>query len=222
MKLVKFSDFKVVVAEDTFEPTTISKVVPKLGIDVRDKKLLDLGCGVGPIAIHFSREGADVTASDVSERHIHFTELNAHNNNVNINVIHSDLFESIEEKFDIIFCDVSGIPKYIADITDWYPEGVPVADDTGNNLIHTVVDEAPKYLNENGELYICSSSLSNQFKLIRKLQDNFSYSYMYDVKPIPFCKELYSLVEDGSLNTSNYHKKGSRYCWDLYVYKAVL
>ena len=74
MRLVSFDNFKLAVSDDTFEPTTISKVASKLDLDVEGKSLLDLGCGVGPIAIHFARCGAMVTASDVNEKQL--KELN--------------------------------------------------------------------------------------------------------------------------------------------------
>ena len=218
---MSFDNFKLAVSDDTFEPTTISKVASKLDLDVEGKSLLDLGCGVGPIAIHFARCGAMVTASDVNEKHVAYTEMNAHNNIVDIDVIQSDLFESVLDTYDIIFCDVSGIPKFVADATNWYPSGVPVADDTGNNLVHKVIEQAPEHLNKGGELYICSSSLSNQFRTIRKIRDHFSEGEVFYKKAIPFCPELYPLVEEGKLDQTNYDKKGSRYVWYLYVYRAV-
>ena len=35
-------------------------------------------------------------------------------NDVDIEVIQSDLFENIEEKFDVISCDVSGVDRRVA------------------------------------------------------------------------------------------------------------
>ena len=45
----------------------------KLG-DLRGKKILDLGCGAGEAAVWFAKQGADVTASDLSPEFLNLVE----------------------------------------------------------------------------------------------------------------------------------------------------
>jgi 2-polyprenyl-3-methyl-5-hydroxy-6-metoxy-1,4-benzoquinol methylase len=49
---------------------------------VRDRSLLDFGCGMGEEAIYFARLGARVTAIDISEVGIEITRQRAHHNAV--------------------------------------------------------------------------------------------------------------------------------------------
>ena len=76
--------------ESVFIPTTITKFAA-LKIPVEGKKVLDLGCGIGPLAIYYAKNGADsVTAADVYDRHVEYTKWNAMRNDVDIEVIQSD------------------------------------------------------------------------------------------------------------------------------------
>ena len=56
MRLVSFDDFKLAVSDDTFEPTTISKIASKLDLDVEGKYLLDLGCGDGTLLTNLQKK----------------------------------------------------------------------------------------------------------------------------------------------------------------------
>ena len=70
---------------------------------VRGKSLLELGAGSGLISIHSAKRGAKVTATDINTVAIHYLENNSRNNQVQLEIIHSDLFSSIpSQTFDII------------------------------------------------------------------------------------------------------------------------
>ena len=59
--------------------------------------------GTGAIAIsvaHYTK--AKVTASDISKKALEVARENAQNLNADVNFIESDLFENINEKFDVI------------------------------------------------------------------------------------------------------------------------
>ncbi len=73
--------------------------------------LLELGCGSGLISIEAAKAGAIVTASDVSLKALKNTELNVKKNNVNVSLVHSHLFQSMNnKKFDWIIIN----PPYYA------------------------------------------------------------------------------------------------------------
>ncbi len=201
--------------ESVFIPTTITKFAA-LKIPVDGKKVLDLGCGIGPLAIYYAKNGADsVTAADVYDRHVEYTKWNAMRNDVDIEVIQSDLFENIEEKFDVISCDVSGVDRRVAEMSGWFPNGVPTADETGADIICRAIKDAPRYLNKGGELYVCAT----QFSDLKKIQDAMEKNNgsMIFEKPIPFSKELVENVD--RLNPEHYQKRGSRYTWNFSLWK---
>lgn len=79
--------------------------------DLEGKTLLELGCGTGFLSIVAAKKGARVTASDVSQRAIENTRMNAQENGVHIEIIESDLFDSLpSHSFDWIVIN----PPYYA------------------------------------------------------------------------------------------------------------
>jgi release factor glutamine methyltransferase len=79
--------------------------------DLNKKTFLELGCGSGLISISASKAGALVTSSDLSLKAIENTKLNGRLNQVQVQTIHSDLFDRIEANpFDWIVIN----PPYYA------------------------------------------------------------------------------------------------------------
>ncbi len=79
-------------------------------VELQGKRLLELGCGSGFIALLAERAGAVVTASDISAAAIENTAFNAAQN-PGITIIHSDLFDQIPvQPFDWIVIN----PPYYA------------------------------------------------------------------------------------------------------------
>jgi release factor glutamine methyltransferase len=65
--------------------------------------VLELGAGSGLISIYTAKKGADVTATDINTVAISFLKKNAKRNNVDLIILHSDIFNSIPIRlFDTI------------------------------------------------------------------------------------------------------------------------
>ncbi|SFO00974.1 50S ribosomal protein L11 methyltransferase [Xenorhabdus japonica] len=71
------------------------------------KTVLDIGTGSGVLAIYSALNGASlVIATDVDDYILHHAESNAYLNKVtNIHFINSNLFESVNNKYDYIFAN---------------------------------------------------------------------------------------------------------------------
>ncbi|MCX8106964.1 MAG: class I SAM-dependent methyltransferase [Ignavibacterium album] len=80
--------------------------------DLKDKHVLELGAGSGMISLFCANKGAFVTSSDISLTAVENVKLNAKMNDCDIDVFHSDLFDSIpKQQFDFIIINPPYFPK---------------------------------------------------------------------------------------------------------------
>jgi len=227
---IKFHDLELYHDDDAFLPSTISKFIVDVP-NVKDAKVLDIGCGIGPLSISFKKNGAaEVTALDIVDKHIELVKKNAEKHNVEIKTLKSNLYENVKEKYDVIFCDVSGIPYSICNVTNWYPDNVPTADLTGNDLVLKVIEDAKKYLKRRGKVIITSTTLSDQNQVRKKLDQHFTEWSMFSKikkwnvifeKHVPFSKELEECHKINLINENNFFMKGSRKLWSFYLYEGT-
>lgn len=76
----------------------------KLG-NMKGKKILELGCGFGEGSVYFAMQGADVTASDLSEGMLDVAEKVAEYNHTHIKTVKcsADNLPFQDESFDIVY-----------------------------------------------------------------------------------------------------------------------
>jgi release factor glutamine methyltransferase len=125
--------------------------------DLHQKKILEIGCGSGAISIVAAKGGAKVYACDINPDAVKATLDNATRNNVEIGVIRSDLFESIEEKnFDWILNNPPYYPKDPSNPVEhaWY---------AGSNweYFQRLFKETKDYLSPHGKLLLVLSDECN-------------------------------------------------------------
>lgn len=99
--------------------------------------LLDLGCGIGPISLYIKSRypHLQVTAVDINERAVFYTEKNARLNDLSIEVLKSDLYSQLDGR---LFGDILSNP--------------PIA--AGKALNSRLIYEAKNHLLKNGALWL--------------------------------------------------------------------
>lgn len=81
-------------------------------LSLKEKKMLELGCGCGIISILAAKKEAIVTATDINIAALEALKKNVLNNNVSMEIIFSDLFKNIQDKaFDFIIINPPYYPK---------------------------------------------------------------------------------------------------------------
>ena len=80
-------------------------------LDLKSQKVLELGAGSGLISFFAAKNGAKVTASDISDAAIEGLKLNSSQLDLPIEIIKSDLFENINNSFDYLFINPPYYPK---------------------------------------------------------------------------------------------------------------
>lgn len=119
---------KINEAETSPELRYIFKI---LGSDLKNKKVLDIGCGLGEVSVYFAIKGAQVTATDISPKMLDLTNSLAKKYNVTVKT-HLSTAENLEfdnqEKFDVIY---TGNLLHHVDIKETLDKIVPHLNDEG-------------------------------------------------------------------------------------------
>ncbi|WDV46460.1 class I SAM-dependent methyltransferase [Clostridiaceae bacterium M8S5] len=120
-------------------------------------KLLEVGCGYGPIGITVAKILPKLTVSmvDVNERALELTKVNTEQNHVeNVEDIRlSDRYENINSTYDYILTN----PPIRA----------------GKDIVHSIYEGAIKHLNAGGKLYVVIRKKQGAKSSIKKIQEIF-------------------------------------------------
>lgn len=117
-------------------------------------KVLDFGCGYGPIGIYIKKKtNTQVTMLDINKRSVELAKKNALINNVNVNVIESDMYSEIKGKYNYI---ISNPPIRI-----------------GKTNLYKILFDAKKYLEKNGKLIIVVNKDQGAKSLIKDLETEY-------------------------------------------------
>lgn len=147
--------------------------------------VLDLCTGSGCIAVSIKKNAdVKVMASDVSAKALKIAKQNAIKHNVEINFIRSDMFEKIEDKFDLIvsnppYIDTDEIETLDKEVHCYDPMVALDGGDFGLKFYNIIHNEAKKHLNLNGMLIMeigddqkdLIMSLFNDFQCIEIKKD---------------------------------------------------
>ncbi len=121
---------------------------------------LDLCTGSGCIGVSLKHyvPGAEIWASDISQKALKVAKKNALGNQAEVHFVHSDMFEHIHQKFDIIvsnppYIPSAQIPELMPEVRDHEP--VTALDGSGDGLhfYHKITESSSLYLKEKGMLF---------------------------------------------------------------------
>lgn len=220
-------NLQLVCSASVFMPNTTTTILFEAAPQVAGLRVLDMGCGVGPIAIACALSGAAaVIAVDIMQEACTLTAHNAQRNGVcnRIQVLRSFGFAEVDtQPVDLIISDISGMAEEVARITPWYPLPIPTGGSDGTDLAIEVIRNSPNYLQPGGKLIFPILSLSRASLIKEAAFATFGSSLSKIVeKLIPFHPALYEhrirleeLKEQGIID---FTARGSRLCWSLTVY----
>lgn len=126
----------------------------------KDLKVLDLCAGSGCIGLAIKKNmNCLVTLSDISDKALEECRRNAELNNLCVDIVKSNLFDGVEDTFDIIISNPPYIPTNdIAllerEVIDYDPHISLDGGEDGLDFYRKIVEESPSYLNENGVIYL--------------------------------------------------------------------
>jgi len=165
----EFWSFSLEINKDVLIPRPDTEIIVEEALDIFRKidsaeiKILDIGTGSGAIALALAKEFSNVqiTATDISAAALALAKKNARSLNLDhkINFLQGDLFEPVNDYFDIIVCN----PPYIAEdeyktlppgVKDYEPENALLAGKKGTEFYEKLIYQAVDYLQKNGWLLL--------------------------------------------------------------------
>ncbi|MFD8521300.1 HemK2/MTQ2 family protein methyltransferase [Streptomyces capillispiralis] len=135
-------------------------------------EILDVGTGSGALAVAAARQGARVTAVDVSRRAVCAARLNALRAGVTVQVRRGNLFAPVRGRsFDLILANPPYVP---APGAHGLPRGPARAWDAGGDgrlVLDRICREAPALLRPGGVLLLVQSALSDPELTLARLRE---------------------------------------------------
>ena len=154
---IKNNHFSFITDNDVFSKKGLDfgtrTLLESIDIDKINGKVLDFGCGYGPIGIFLAYYGKDVDMLDINNRAIELAKRNAKINNVKANIFASDLYDNVADKYDYI---ISNPPIRV-----------------GKEILYKILFGAKEYLNQNGHLIFVVHKDQGAKTLAKNLEEKY-------------------------------------------------
>lgn len=191
----EFMGLNFYVDENVLIPQPDTEILVEKAIEIAEttqkNKILDMCTGSGCIAISLAKKinNAQITAVDISNSALNVANKNVINNNVENKIIfiNSDMFNNIEEKFDIIvsnppYIETETINKLEIEVQN-EPHLALDGGIDGLKFYKIIANNAFEYLNENGYLLL-EIGYNQQNSVTQLLQDIGKYKNIETIKDL--------------------------------------
>ncbi len=116
-------------------------------------RVLDFGCGYGPIGIYLATHGLEVDMIDTNVRALRLANKNALVNQVRVSIFESNLYQNVVGKYDYI---ITNPPIRV-----------------GKKILYEILIQAKEYLKPGGELIFVIHKDQGAKSVFRDMQDYY-------------------------------------------------
>ena len=180
----EFMGMNFLLNNHTLIPRPDTEILVEKAIEIINKNnfnnALDIGTGSGAIAISLAKYcNINVTALDINDKAIEMAKKNANINKVkNIEFIQSDIFEKINNKYDIIvsnppYIKTQDIKTLEKNVKNYEPILALDGGKSGLIFYEKITNNAIKYLNKNG--YLMFEIGYDQAKDVKNIMENNNF-----------------------------------------------
>ena len=163
----EINEIKVTIKNEEYTFLTDNGVFSKKGLDFGTRtllenipltrihgKVLDFGCGYGPIGIFISKStDAKVDMVDINERSLNLALKNALIAHVKPNIFSSDIYSNVNDLYDFI---ITNPPIRV-----------------GKEILYKILFDAKKHLKKNGELWLVINKGQGAKSLVKDLETEY-------------------------------------------------
>lgn len=157
---------KAMIHKELFTFWTDNNVFSKSGLDFGTRtllesidvshmkgKVLDFGCGYGPIGIFLGRHNLEVDMIDINERALHLAKKNALINQAHVSIFESNLYENVKDSYDYI---ITNPPIRV-----------------GKKVLYEILIGAKEHLKENGQLIFVIHKDQGAKSVLRDMEEYY-------------------------------------------------
>lgn len=141
--------------------------------DFSGKTVMDMGTGSGILSYVALQQGAEhVCAVDVNGQALRNAMENIENSEFPVNkmvFVESDLFQHIEERFEVILFNPPYVPGDAE--LDTAEERSWAGGEQGREIIDRFIERVTSYLTEEGEVFLLQSSLNDVEQTVDQFED---------------------------------------------------
>lgn len=148
---------------------------------VQGKDVLDLCTGSGCIGISLAVLGdcRSVTLADLSKAALRVARENARKNQADVRFVQGDLFENIEDTYDVIVANPPYIPtseigRLMPEVRDYEPRPALDGTEDGLHFYYRIIGESSRYLRFGGRL--CFETGYNQGRAVCSYMKKSGYT----------------------------------------------
>jgi release factor glutamine methyltransferase len=173
IKMIEYNGIVIYTHPNVYEPAEDTFLLAE-NLDIQRKdEVLEIGTGTGLITVIAAQRSRNVVATDINEHAVKCDLKNIiANRTYNVEIREGNLFEPVpDEKFDLILFNTPYLPtdeneKFDDEINAAWDGGVD-----GRATIDKFLEGLKDHLNDGGRVQLVQSSLSDNEKTIRKLEE---------------------------------------------------
>ena len=192
-KKVFFGDYVFFVSENVYEPAEDSFLFAENLVVREGDVVLDMGTGCGLLGVVAAEKAGRVVAVDVNPYDVRCAKENAKLNGVldKMFFVQGDLFTAIRfgERFDLVLFNAPYLPSESVEDASWlgcaWSGGV-----AGRQVVDRFISEVPKYLKQNGRMFLMQSTLSDVDETLRRIEENGLRTSVVAKRDLPFFEAI--------------------------------